>query len=50
MTAERPPRGGDAIGFGKRILSLLDQGRFTAPYKYAVLLVLIEGLPRAHGR
>jgi hypothetical protein len=31
-----------AIGFAERILELLDEGRFTATYKYAVLLALIE--------
>jgi 5-methylcytosine-specific restriction endonuclease McrA len=34
--------GGDAIGFGEQVLALLDQGRFTATYKYAVLLALID--------
>jgi diadenosine tetraphosphate (Ap4A) HIT family hydrolase len=32
----------DAAGFGERILQLLDEGRFTATYKYAVLLALID--------
>jgi 5-methylcytosine-specific restriction endonuclease McrA len=32
----------DAIAFGERILSLLEQGRFTATYKYALLLALID--------
>ena len=39
----RPP-GGDrgAIGFGEKLLALLDYGSFTATYKYAVLLGLID--------
>jgi hypothetical protein len=32
----------DAIAFGERVIALLDQGRFTATYKYAVLLALID--------
>jgi hypothetical protein len=40
-----------AISFAEKILALLDQGRFTATYKYAVLLGLIdlclEGVSRA---
>jgi hypothetical protein len=31
-----------AIGFAERVLELLDEGRFTATYKYAVLLALID--------
>lgn len=31
-----------AIGLAEKILTLLDQGRFTATYKYAVLLGLID--------
>jgi 5-methylcytosine-specific restriction endonuclease McrA len=31
-----------AIGFAERILELLDEGRYTATYKYAVLLALID--------
>ena len=29
----------DAIGFAEKVLELLDEGRYTATYKYAVLLV-----------
>jgi 5-methylcytosine-specific restriction endonuclease McrA len=32
----------DAIGFAEKILELLDEGRYTATYKYAVLLALID--------
>jgi diadenosine tetraphosphate (Ap4A) HIT family hydrolase len=32
----------DVAGFGERVLQLLDEGRFTATYKYAVLLALTE--------
>jgi 5-methylcytosine-specific restriction endonuclease McrA len=32
----------DAIGFGEQVLALLDQGRFTATYKFAVLLALLD--------
>lgn len=32
----------DATAFGERILQLLDEGRFTATYKYAVLLALTD--------
>ncbi|MBK9036714.1 MAG: HNH endonuclease [Myxococcales bacterium] len=31
-----------AIAFGEKVLALLDQGRFTATYKFAVLLGLID--------
>ena len=31
-----------AIGFAERVLELLDEGRYTATYKYAVLLALID--------
>lgn len=31
-----------AIAFAERVLSLLDQGAFTATYKYAVLLALMD--------
>lgn len=34
------PRG--AIGFAEKVLELLDEGRYTATYKYAVLLALID--------
>ncbi len=33
---------GDAIRFGERVLALLDSGSFTATYKYAVLLALLD--------
>jgi 5-methylcytosine-specific restriction endonuclease McrA len=36
------PGSTEAIAFGERVLSLLEQGRFTATYKYAVLLALID--------
>lgn len=32
----------DAIGFAERVLELLEEGRYTATYKYAVLLALID--------
>lgn len=32
----------DAISFGEKILAMLDQGSFTATYKYAVLLALVD--------
>jgi hypothetical protein len=31
-----------AIGFAERVLDLLDEGRYTATYKYAVLLALLD--------
>jgi 5-methylcytosine-specific restriction endonuclease McrA len=31
-----------AIGFAEKMLELLDEGRYTATYKYAVLLALID--------
>jgi hypothetical protein len=31
-----------AIGFAEKVLELLDEGRYTATYKYAVLLTLID--------
>ncbi len=37
-----PEARSDAAAFGERILQLLDEGRFTATYKYAVLLALID--------
>lgn len=43
----------DAIAFGEKVLALLDQGKFTATYKYAVLLALIDACLEgadAHGR
>ncbi len=36
------PANGDPTAFGEQILTLLDQGRFTATYKLAVLLALID--------
>lgn len=41
MTEPDPDEIG-AIGLAERILTLLDQGRFTATYKYAVLLGLMD--------
>lgn len=41
MTEPEPDEVG-AIGLAERILTLLDQGRFTATYKYAVLLGLMD--------
>lgn len=32
----------DAIAFGEKVLAMLDQGLFTATYKYAVLLALVD--------
>ena len=32
----------DAIGFAEKVLELLDEGRYTATYKYAVLMALID--------
>jgi hypothetical protein len=32
----------DALAFGEKMLALLDQGRFTATYKYAVVLGLLD--------
>jgi hypothetical protein len=37
-----PRSDGDAIRFGERLLALLDYGSFTATYKYAVLLALLD--------
>jgi hypothetical protein len=34
------PRG--AIGFAEKVLELLDEGRYTATYKYALLLALMD--------
>ena len=36
------PLGRDPFAFGEKLLSLLDEGAFTATYKYAVLLGLID--------
>ncbi len=33
---------GDLIRLAERLLAILDRGRFTATYKYAVLLGLID--------
>ena len=47
-----------AIGFAEKVLELLEDGRFTATYKYAVLLALMDvclerteasGAPPRHG-
>ncbi len=32
----------DIVGFGEKLLSILDRGSFTATYKYAVLLGLLD--------
>lgn len=40
MTVAAP--GGDVLRFAERLLGLLDQGQFTATYKYAVLLGLMD--------
>ncbi|RLB49337.1 MAG: hypothetical protein DRJ42_21205 [Deltaproteobacteria bacterium] len=40
MTSPEPDRG--AIGFAEKLLMLLDEGHFTATYKYAVLLSLMD--------
>jgi 5-methylcytosine-specific restriction endonuclease McrA len=44
MTDGTPPAHAqcEAVAFAERLLNLLDQGRFTATYKYAVLLALID--------
>jgi hypothetical protein len=34
--------GRDPFAFGEKLLNLLDEGAFTATYKYAVLLGLID--------
>lgn len=44
MVAVRRSDDGAAIDFGQRILSLLDTGSFTASYKYAVLLALLDAV------
>ena len=31
-----------AIAFDEKVLELLDEGRYTATYKYAVLLALMD--------
>lgn len=40
MAAPVEDRG--AIGFAEKVLGLLDEGRFTATYKFAVLLGLMD--------
>ena len=37
-----PAEIGDTIAFAERVLTLLDDGSFTATYKYAVLLGLTD--------
>jgi hypothetical protein len=37
-----PPPAGDAIALAEKIFALLDEGQFTATYKYAVLLALMD--------
>jgi 5-methylcytosine-specific restriction endonuclease McrA len=41
--------GGGAIGFGERLLALLDTGSFTTTYKYALLLSLIDAVLEGTG-
>jgi len=36
------PRPLDTVGFAERVLTLLDLGNFTATYKYAVMLALMD--------
>ena len=38
--APQPERG--AIGFAERLIALLDEGGFTATYKFALLLALLD--------
>lgn len=40
MSVPDPDRG--ALAFAEKVLTLLDEGRFTATYKYAVLLALMD--------
>jgi hypothetical protein len=40
MSAPEPDRG--AIAFAERLMTVLGEGRFTATYKYSVLLALID--------
>lgn len=40
MTAPRPDTG--AIAFAEKLITMLGEGRFTATYKYAVLLALMD--------
>jgi 5-methylcytosine-specific restriction endonuclease McrA len=40
MTADAGERG--AIAFAEKVLQLLDEGRYTATYKYAVLIALMD--------
>jgi hypothetical protein len=42
MPPARVPQESGAIAFAERVLTLLDDGSFTATYKYAVLLGLID--------
>ena len=44
-TAETTPIERDAIAFGEKVLALLDQGAFTATYKYALRLALAREAP-----
>lgn len=48
MARVDPDRG--PIAFGERLLSLLDEGAFTATYKYAVLLALTDLCLEGSGR
>ena len=42
MSGRRPPEERGAIAFAEKLLQLLDQGKRTATYKYAVLLGLLD--------
>lgn len=47
MPTRRPPHdsgghGPDPIGLAERVLAILDEGSFTATYKFAVLLALLD--------
>ena len=42
MTVSLPAQDRGALAFGEKILTLLDTGSFTATYKYAVLLALVD--------
>ena len=39
---KRGDRDRSAIGFAEKVLELLDEGRYTATYKYALLLALMD--------
>ena len=42
MSVSLPSQDRGALGFGEKLLTLLDTGSFTATYKYAVLLALVD--------